>query len=88
MVATAVAGIPEQIEDGRTGLLVPASDARALAAALMALLSDDTRRRMMGVQAAEVTRDRFDLCQQADTYLQWYYRLVEDKASVLRVNKV
>jgi glycosyltransferase involved in cell wall biosynthesis len=87
VVATAVGGIPEQIDDGRTGLLVPANDAQALAAGLTALLSDDTRRRTMGVQASEAARDRFDLCRQADAYLQWYYRLVADKELMCPVNK-
>jgi glycosyltransferase involved in cell wall biosynthesis len=87
VVATAVGGIPEQIEDGRTGLLVPPNDAQALAAGLTALLSDDTRRRTMGVHASEAARDRFDLSRQADAYLQWYYRLVADKELMCPVNK-
>jgi glycosyltransferase involved in cell wall biosynthesis len=40
MIATAVGGVPEMIEDGRTGLLVPPHDADALAAAITRLLTN------------------------------------------------
>ena len=41
IVATDAGGIPEVVEDGVTGLLVPPRDHRAMAAAIVALLSDD-----------------------------------------------
>ena len=40
VVATAVGGVPEMIEHGRTGLLVPPRDAPALAAAIVRILRD------------------------------------------------
>ncbi len=40
VVATAVGGVPEMIEHGRTGLLVPPRDAPALAVAIARMLSD------------------------------------------------
>jgi glycosyltransferase involved in cell wall biosynthesis len=40
VVATQVGGVPEMIEDGRSGLLVPPRDAPALAAAIVRLLTD------------------------------------------------
>lgn len=48
VVATRIAGVPELVEDGVSGLLVPPGDADALAAALAALIADPARRARMG----------------------------------------
>jgi starch synthase len=43
-----VGGVPDLVEDGVTGLLVPGGDPGALARALVTLLGDAERRRAMG----------------------------------------
>jgi glycosyltransferase involved in cell wall biosynthesis len=48
VVATSVGGLPEMIEDGVTGFIVPPRDASALAAALVRLLRDPILRRQFG----------------------------------------
>jgi glycosyltransferase involved in cell wall biosynthesis len=48
LVGTRVGGIPELIEDGRTGLLVPPADPDALAAAIRRLLDDPDLRKKAG----------------------------------------
>ncbi len=53
VVATRVGGIPELIEDGRTGLLVDPEDPGAVAEALTELLNDEPRRRTMGLRARD-----------------------------------
>jgi glycosyltransferase involved in cell wall biosynthesis len=50
-VATAVGGVPEVVTDGEDAVLVPPGDPDALAAAVVALLGDEERRRSMGERA-------------------------------------
>jgi glycosyltransferase involved in cell wall biosynthesis len=50
VVASGVGGIPEWLDDGRTGLLVPPGDASALAAALVRLLDDPDRATAFGLE--------------------------------------
>ena len=62
VVGTNVAGIPEVISDGETGLVVPEGDAAALAAALGSLLIDPELRSRLGAAARmkverELSRD-------------------------------
>jgi glycosyltransferase involved in cell wall biosynthesis len=52
VVATAVGGVPEVVQHGREGLLVPPGCPRELAAALVALLTDAERRQRMAEAAA------------------------------------
>jgi glycosyltransferase involved in cell wall biosynthesis len=52
VVATAVGGVPEVVEHGREGLLVPPGRPRELAAALVTLLTDAKRRQRMAEAAA------------------------------------
>jgi glycosyltransferase involved in cell wall biosynthesis len=48
VVATAVGGLPELVEDGRTGFLVPPRDERQLANAIVRLLRDSSLRHKFG----------------------------------------
>ena len=53
LVATTVGGIPEIVDDGITGVLVPPRDVDALASALARLLGDRATRKRMGAHARE-----------------------------------
>jgi glycosyltransferase involved in cell wall biosynthesis len=53
VIASAVGGIPEQVLDGRTGWLVPAANARALADRLAELLACGDRAQAMGQAGRE-----------------------------------
>ena len=72
VVATAVGGIPEQIDDQQTGMLVPPGDADAMAAAIAALLAQPSRLQAMRRQASSSAARRFDAERMADAYLTWY----------------
>lgn len=53
VVATRVGGVPEVVEDGVTGILVPPNDPQALAEAILSLLRDPEQRRRMGERGRE-----------------------------------
>jgi glycosyltransferase involved in cell wall biosynthesis len=76
VVATAVGGIPEQIEEARTGFLAPEGDVAGLAARMTQVLLGPDLRQRMGMLAAESARQRFDLDRQVDAYLDWYHEVV------------
>ena len=61
VVATRVGGLPEVVDHGRTGLLVPPNRPEELSAAIVSLLRDDGRRQDMGQRGAEAARARFDV---------------------------
>jgi glycosyltransferase involved in cell wall biosynthesis len=60
VVATAVGGSPEAVEDDVTGVLVPKGDAAALARAVSELLLDPERRRQLGGAARQRVASVFD----------------------------
>jgi glycosyltransferase involved in cell wall biosynthesis len=59
VVASDVGGIPEMIEDGVTGLLVPHDQPEALAAAIVRLLTDHSLADTIARNAHDLVHDRF-----------------------------
>jgi glycosyltransferase involved in cell wall biosynthesis len=53
IVAQATAGVPAVVRDGKTGLLTPAGDVQAYAAAIRELLLDDAKRKAYGRAARD-----------------------------------
>ncbi len=60
-VCTAVGGVPEMVDDGVTGYLVPVGDQAALTARLTELVAEPERRARMGAAARRRLEDRFTL---------------------------
>lgn len=86
VVATAVDGPPEIIEDGQTGLLVPPRDHEALAAALVELLRDPDRRASMGRKGRARVEAVFTLDSQMRTLTGLYDRLLSRRSAQCRSN--
>lgn len=61
VVASAVAGIPELLDDGRCGVLVAPQDPEALAAAIGDLLHDSSTRAVLATRARARAVELFDL---------------------------
>lgn len=72
IVATAVGGVPEALDHGEAGLLVPPGDATALAVALRTLGTDAAQRRRMGQAAESRARTAYGAAAQAAALLAVY----------------
>jgi glycosyltransferase involved in cell wall biosynthesis len=59
VISSSVGGVPEQVRDGREGLLVPAGDIDALAAAMRRLAGDPALASRMGHDARQRAREAF-----------------------------
>lgn len=75
VVATAVGGIPEQVEHGVTGFTASRGDAEGLAGYAVRLLGDEPLRQGMGEEAYRVASERFCFKHQVDAYLDWFAEL-------------
>lgn len=76
VVASAVGGLVEVIEHERTGLLVPAGDATALAGAISRLLADGALAYALAQAGAAAVRERFSVERVAREYEDLYEHLV------------
>lgn len=70
VIATMVGGIPEMIEDGVTGILVPPADDRALASALTRLLTNPELAARLGAAARLRVAARFTPEQQIEALIE------------------
>jgi glycosyltransferase involved in cell wall biosynthesis len=78
LVVSRVESLPEAVENGTTGLLVPPDDVEALAGALTELLSDPDRREAMGERGRARALARFTSTAMARSYEAVYRRLLPE----------
>ena len=76
-VASRVGGIPEVVEDGKSGYLVPPGDPAALASAIEAILDDDQMRISFSRRARQRAIEKFDLQDMVKHYIDLYIHLME-----------
>ena len=72
VVSTSVSGIPELIQSERNGLLVPARDSAALAAALTRLLNSPQLRQRLATAGRETVLAHFDMSANAQRLLNLF----------------
>jgi glycosyltransferase involved in cell wall biosynthesis len=84
VVATAVGGIPEQVNNidnndfhSATGMLSPQGDAYALAGNTERLLTNEHLRLQLSENAVKEARMNFDINKQATTYIKWYEEILQ-----------
>jgi glycosyltransferase involved in cell wall biosynthesis len=81
VIGTAVDGVPEVIEHGVNGLLVPAHDDRALAAALLRLVDAPDERLRMGAAGLRTTRTRFSVDTMASEMAAFYRSSLSERGA-------
>jgi glycosyltransferase involved in cell wall biosynthesis len=84
VVASNVGGIPEMIEDGVTGLLVPPHDPVALAAAIIRLLRDHPLADTLGRAGHDLVHERFCIELMVDAV----ERIYDEGARAVRLSEV
>ena len=79
VVASRVGGLGQAVVDGRTGLLVPPGDARALAAALERLLGDASLRAGLAAAGPEHVARNFSAHRMVEDYERVYRAVLEQR---------
>jgi colanic acid/amylovoran biosynthesis glycosyltransferase len=72
IVSTPVTGIPEIVDQGAAGLLVPERDPVALAESMSRLLDDDALRASLSKAGRERAGELFDLRKNSRTLMEWH----------------
>jgi colanic acid/amylovoran biosynthesis glycosyltransferase len=83
-VSTSVTGIPEVINDGVTGLMVPQRDPAALAVAIESLLEDPDLRVRLAGRARRLVEAEFDAHRNAAHLRDIFRAAYEARAEVVR----
>jgi glycosyltransferase involved in cell wall biosynthesis len=81
VVASAIGGIPEVVEDGKTGILVPPEDAATLARAIESVLGDRAGAEARARCARHLVEDRFSHGASVSRLLALYDEVIADAAS-------
>ena len=76
VIATRAGGLPEVVDDGETGYLLPVGDVEGMAARAIEILSNDELHRKMGKRARERAIERFEERKVVPKYREMYERVI------------
>ena len=79
VIATAVGGCPEVVEDGVTGYLVPPGDPQSIADRILRMLSDEARRVEMGQRGRQKIQREFTFAAQAAEYERLFDQIIRQQ---------
>jgi glycosyltransferase involved in cell wall biosynthesis len=85
-ISTTLTGIPEIIDDGKTGFVVPPRDSEALADALERLLNDPELRRDMAVAGRLKVEEEFEVGRNVDQVLKLFQESLGHRGLSLQLN--
>lgn len=72
IIASKVGGIPEMIEDGRSGLLINPGDAKELAGAILKLFQERETAKKLGDEAERTVKEKFGLAEMVRKTMEVY----------------
>lgn len=72
VVGTSVGGVPKVVQQGKTGVLVPAGDESAFTEALRSIRDDREKAANMGALGRDVAQEKYSLDRLVDDYLEAY----------------
>ncbi len=81
VIGTNVGGIPEVIEDGVTGVLIPPRDPDTLASSILSLIHDRDRMRELGMNGRRLVKEKFSIQNMVDK-IEMVYREFYDISRV------
>jgi glycosyltransferase involved in cell wall biosynthesis len=81
VIVSAVGGMPELVEDGVSGLVVPPRNATALARAIQTLATDRTLSRTLGQAARRRIEETFNIETTIDSFQEWFETLAGTPAA-------
>jgi len=84
MVATRVGGIPELVEDGKTGFVVERRDVQAIADRILKLIADPEMRDRMGRAGRDAALEKFDLIRNVEKVASLYGLAIPAAGRVIR----
>lgn len=79
VVVTNVGSVPEIVDDGKTGLVVPPRDSRALAQAIITLLKDNRLRKEMGENARKKLKEDFSWDRITEKTIRVYEKAIKSR---------
>ena len=82
IVATAVGGVPEMVEDEESALLIPARDPRAMAAAIARVLTEPELARKLTENGSALAATRYSPESHAESLLEIYQEIVSIRTAL------
>lgn len=80
IIATSVGGLPEVVDDGKNGFVVPPLSPQALAEKIILLVNDPAKAEEMGNYARRLSETRFAWQPIAQTIIKVYEQLIEERS--------
>ena len=87
VIATTVGGLPEQVDDGHTGVLVPPRDEKRLAEAVIRLMRDEELRHTLGNNGRTKLESEWSADMVAKQTIPVYQKAIEESRNKLAMEK-